>query len=86
MEDVHDHLQVIEHDPLADRKTIHRRRAHLVIFAQPRFDLARDRFQVRLRSSRADDEEIRESGNPAQIEHHDVFRLFVSRELGAGYR
>ncbi len=32
MEDVHDDLQVIEHDPLARRETIDRRRACRVIF------------------------------------------------------
>ena len=86
MEDVHDHLQVIEHDPLARRKTVDRGRAHLVILAQAGLDLTRDRFQMRLRSPRADDEEVGEGGNPAQIEDDEVFRFLVGGELGAGYR
>jgi hypothetical protein len=57
-----------------------------VILAQAGLDLTRDRFQMRLGSPRADDEEVGEGGNPAQIEDHEVFRFLVSGELGAGYR
>jgi hypothetical protein len=32
MEDVHDHLQVIEHDPLAGRETVYRDSADPVVF------------------------------------------------------
>ena len=48
VEDVYDYLHVIEQNPLTRRETIDRRRSCLVIFPQPRFDLARNGFQVRL--------------------------------------
>jgi hypothetical protein len=63
-----------------------RRRTDIMIFAQPRLDFAGDRFQVRFRRPRADNEEICEGRNLAQIEEHDAFRLFVGRELRAGSR
>ena len=63
VEDVHDHLQVIDHDPLTSRKTIDRRGTQAMIFAQSGFDLARNRFQMRLGSPRANDEEIGERGD-----------------------
>jgi hypothetical protein len=53
---------------------------------QSRLDFPGDRFQVRLRSPRADDEEIREGRNLAQIEHHDVFRFFLGGKVRAGFR
>jgi hypothetical protein len=37
-------LQIIEHDPLARRKSIHGGSADLVIFLEPRFDFTCDRF------------------------------------------
>ena len=86
MEDVDDNLQVIEHDPLAGGKTVDRRRAYAMIFPQPRLDFAGNRFQVRFRRPRADDEEIRKGRNFAQIKDHDAFRLFVGGELRTGFR
>ena len=38
MEDVDDHLQIIEHDPLAGGKTVDRRRAYAMTFPQSRLD------------------------------------------------
>jgi hypothetical protein len=49
------------------------------------FDFARDRFQVWLGRSRANDEVIRKAGNPLEIEDHNILRLFVRREIGAGF-
>lgn len=86
MEDVHDHLQVIEHDPLARRETVDRRGANSVILAQAFLDLTGNRAQMRLRCSGTDDEKIRKAGNAAQVENRDVFRLFVVGQFGAASR
>ena len=86
MEDVDDNLQVIEHDPLAGGETVDRRRARAKIFPQPRLDFAGNRFQVRFRRPRADDEEIRKGRNFAQIKDQDAFRLFVGGELRTRFR
>ena len=84
MEDVDHDLEIIEHDPLARRKTIDRGRAQAVIFLQSRFNFVRDRFELRFRSHRTNDEKIGETGNAGQIENDDVFGLFVRGKLGAG--
>ena len=83
VEDVHDHLHVIEDDPLARWKTIDRCSANSVVFAQSCFDFAANRAQVRLRRSRAYNEEIGERGDAAQIEHDDLFGFLVVRQFGA---
>jgi hypothetical protein len=41
---------------------------------------------MRLRRSRTNDKKIGESGDAAQIEHNNVFRFFVGRELSAKSR
>jgi hypothetical protein len=56
-----------------------------VVHFQSFFDLARNRFQVRLGSARANDEEIGEAGDSLQIEDNNVLRLLVRREIGAGF-
>ena len=86
MKDMHDHLHVIEHDPLTGGKSVHGRGTNVVIFAQPRFDFARDCFQMRLRSPRADDEEIGKGRNLAQVEDQDALGFFIRGELRAGLR
>jgi hypothetical protein len=83
VEYVHDDLQIIEHDPLAAGKPVDRGRFDGVPFFEAGLNLAGDRFEMRFGSPRADGEEIRESGNSAQIEDDDIFRLFVRGELGA---
>ncbi len=85
MKHVHDHLEVIEHDPLAGREAVHGRWPYLVIFAQTPFDLTGDRLQMRFRRARAYDEVIGESRNLAQIEDRDLFRFLVRSEFGAGF-
>lgn len=84
MENVDDHLQVIEHNPLARRETVHRDRANSMILLKSRFNLAGDGFELWLGAGRADDEEIREGGDFSKIQNDDVFRLFVRGEFGAG--
>jgi hypothetical protein len=60
VKDVHHHLKIIEHDPLARRESIHCSRLDPILVSQPAFNFAGDRFQVRLGRGRADDEKIRE--------------------------
>jgi hypothetical protein len=84
VEDVDNHFEIIEHDPLARRKTVNRRGAQTVIFFQSRLNFIGDRLELRLRSGRANDEEIGEAGDAGKIEHDDFFGLFVRSELGAG--
>lgn len=83
MKHVDDYLHVIEHDPLARRKSIHRNRAETVIGFEPAFDFPRDGFQVWLGRARADHEKIGESRNTLEIEDDNRFRLFVRREVSA---
>ena len=83
VKDVDHNLEVIEHDPLARRKTVDRCGAPALIFSQPCFNFVRDRFQLRLGTGRANHEVIGEAGNSGEIEDNDVFRLFVRSELGA---
>ena len=85
MEDVDDNLHVIEHDPLARWETVYRDGAHAMVVLQPPLHLARDRFQMRLGRARADDEVIGEGRDSLEIEDNDVLRLFVRREIGAGF-
>jgi hypothetical protein len=46
MKDMHDHLEVIDHDPLTGWETIDGSGTEAMVFPQSRFDLARNRFQV----------------------------------------
>jgi hypothetical protein len=84
MENMHDHLQVIEHHPLTGGKTIDRDWPHRVIGLQPRFDFVGDCFELRFGTGGANHKKIGERGNPAQIEKHDVFGLLIGGEFGAG--
>jgi hypothetical protein len=56
-----------------------------MVLLQPALHLARDRFQVRLGSSRANDEEIGKGRNALEIEDDNVLRLFICREVGADF-
>jgi hypothetical protein len=40
---------------------------------------------MRLRGSRADNEEIGEARNSLQIQNDDILRLFIRGEIGAGF-
>lgn len=85
MKNMHNHLKIIEHDPLTRGEPVHRDCAHTVIFLQTGLDLIRDRFQLRLGRGRTNHEKIGEGRNPAHIEHNDLFRLFVRGELSASF-
>jgi len=84
MEDVDHDFEIVEYDPLARRKTVDRGGPPAVVFSQPRFDFVRDGFQLRLRSCRANNEEIGETGNAREVEDDDVFGLLIRSKLGAG--
>lgn len=83
MQDVDHHFEIIEHDPLARRKTVDGSGAPPVVLAQSRFNFVRNRLELRFGACRADHEEIGEGGNAGQIENDDVFGLLVRSELGA---
>ena len=55
-----------------------------MVVLQSIFDRARDCLQVRLRGSRANNEEIGEARDSLQVEDDDILRLFVRCEIGAG--
>jgi hypothetical protein len=59
MEDVHHHLEIVEHHPLTGGETINRHWANSVICFEPGFDFVCDRLQLRLGSSGTKHEEIR---------------------------
>lgn len=83
MEDVHHHVAVIEDDPLAHRKSIDGVRPRIVFLFQSILNLAGDGFEVRFRSSRANQKKIREPGNLTQIQRDDVFGFLVRGQLRA---
>ena len=83
MENMDDHVLVIDDDPLAERIAVHGERADPVVFFQPFLDLSRDGFQVRLRRAGADDEKIGERGNAAQVQAGDVFGFLARGEFRA---
>jgi len=85
MKNVDDDLQVIEHDPLAGRKSVNRHGPNPMILFQARFDFIGDRFELRLGRGRANHEEVRKRRDRAQIKHDDLFRLFVRGEFRARF-
>ena len=84
MEDVDNYFEIIEHDPLARRKTVDCGRAPAVVFAQSRFNFIGDRFELRFRAGRANHKEIGEAGDSGKVENDNVFGFLVGSELGAG--
>ena len=61
MEDVDDDFEIVEHDPLARRKTVDRGGAQIMLVSQSGLNLVGDRLQLRLRGRRANDKEIGEA-------------------------
>ena len=86
MKDVDNDLEVIENDPLAGWEPVNRHGSNRVVLSQSGFNFVCDRFKLGLRAGGADYEEIRERRDRAQIQHNDVFRLFVRGELRASFR
>ena len=83
MENVDDHIRIIRHDPLTQREAVDARRANVVLLAQPILQFAHERLQMRLRVSRADDEKVREAGEAAHVERHEIFPFFVGEDFSA---
>ena len=83
MKNMHHHVGVIRDDPLARRVAIDGQRRHAVFRLQPVLDLAGDRFQVRLGSAGADDEEIGEGRNRAEVDGDDVLGFLVGGDRSA---
>jgi len=77
MEDVDHHFEIIEHDPLARRKTVDGCGASPMVLAQSHFNFVSNRLELRFGGCRADHEEIGEGGNSGEIEDDNVFSLFV---------
>ena len=77
MKNVDDHIRVIRHHPLAQRKAVDPRRADIMLRAQTLFEFAHERLQMGLRVSRADQEKIREAREVAHIEHDDFLGFFA---------
>jgi hypothetical protein len=86
VKNVDNHLQIIQHDPLACWKPVDRHGSNRVILSQSRFNFVCDRFKLRLGGGGANHEEICERGNCAQIQNDNVLRLFVRGELRADFR
>ena len=83
MENMHDHITVIDDQPLAGRVAVHRMGLHVLFRFQPVLDFPGDCLEVWLGSARADEEEIGEAGNAAQVECDDVLCFFVRCEFRA---
>ena len=84
MEDVNDDFEIIEHDPLTGWETIDRCGAQPVLLFQSRLNFVGNRFELWLGRGRADDKEIGEAGNAGEVEHDNVFGIFVRGEFGRG--
>lgn len=60
VKNVHEHIVVVDHHPLAQRVAVHIMRAHSMVFAQLFLDLTGDGLEMRLGGAGANDEEIGE--------------------------
>ncbi len=67
MKNVDDDLEVIEHHPLTGGEAVDGGGPYAMFLLELRLNLTRDRFQMRLGCSRANNKEIGEAGNLAQI-------------------
>jgi hypothetical protein len=82
---VNDDLHIIEHDPLAGGKPVDGNGPNVVFVSQSPFDFSSDRFQMRLRRSRANHKVIGEAGDALKIEDDNVLCFFVRRAMSAGF-
>jgi hypothetical protein len=85
VKDMDNNLQIIEHDPLAGRKSVNRHRSKGMVLSQSRFNFIRDGFKLRLGRSGANHEKIGERRDRAQVHDNNIFRLFVRGELRADF-
>jgi hypothetical protein len=84
VKNVDNHLQEIEYHPLAGGKSINRDGTDRLVLSQSRFEFVCDRFQLGLGRAGANHKKICKRRDAAQIQHNDVFRLFVRGEFRAG--
>ena len=83
MEDVHDHVGIVRHDPLAGGEAVHGEWLDIVILLQRVAQFAGDGFQVWLGGAGAKDEEIRETDDATEINGDDVLGFFFRDKVGA---
>lgn len=83
MKDVDHHVGVIRDNPLAGGEAIDGHGGDAVIFLQPFLKLAGDCLEMRLGGAGADDEEIGEGRNRAEVDGDDVFSFLVGGNRGA---
>jgi hypothetical protein len=76
VENMHDHIAVVDDEPLAQRIAIHGMGSYVVVFFEARLDFARDGLDVRLGGAGTDDKKIGEAGNTTQIKRDDILGFF----------
>jgi hypothetical protein len=72
---VDEYFRIVHHEPLAGNSTFRRQRRNLCDFSDPFPNAAADRFQMRLRTSGADNEIIRKRRDCSQIKDDNVLGL-----------
>ena len=83
MKDVHDHIRIIGHHPLAGRKAVDAPWPDSMILAQTIFEFADDRLKVRLRVPRAEQKKVGEARDAAHVQRHEIFSFLIRRNFGA---
>lgn len=83
MENVHHDVGIVRHHPLAQGVPVHRHWLGVVLLFQSIAQFADDRLEMGLRRAGANDKEIREVGNPTEIDGDDVLGFFFGNELRA---
>ena len=71
------HVGVVGHDPLAERIAVHGHGRDVVVILQAFLDLAGDGLEMGLGGAGANDEEVRERGDVAEIDGDEIDGLFV---------
>ena len=80
---MHHDVAVIDDDPVAHWVAVDGGRGYRVVCLEAAFDFAGDGLEVRLGGAAANDEEIRERRDAAQIEGNNVLGLFVGSQFRA---
>lgn len=75
-------VAIVGDDPLALRKSVHDERFDVVVLPKTLLQFVGDRFEVWLTRPGADQEEIGERGNAAQVDGDNAFRLFIGGYFG----
>lgn len=80
---MHHHVAEIRDDPLARGKAVDGHCFHTMFLLQTSLEIAGQRFEVRFRGARGDEEKIRERRDAPQVEDEEILRLFVVEDAGA---